>query len=56
MLKCVKLVTFGKLHNARTIGDAEVCKKKELHLVDCIMLELWEMLKSVKLVTLGDCI
>ena len=42
MLKCVKLVTLDELHNARTVGDAEVCKKKkkELHLVDCIMLEL----------------
>ena len=42
MLKYVKLVTLGGLHNARTIGDAEVCKKnkKLLHLVDCIMLEL----------------
>ena len=28
MLKYVKLVTLGGLHNARTIGDAEVCKKE----------------------------
>ena len=47
---------LGRLCNARTVLDAEVCKKIFLHLVDCIMLELWEMLKSVKLVTLGDCI
>ena len=30
MLKCVQLVTFGELHNARTVGDAEVCKKKKM--------------------------
>ena len=50
MLKCVKLVTFGELHNARTVGDAEVCKKKKrrLHLVDCVMPELYEMLKVCK--------
>ena len=80
MLKCVKLVTFGELHNARTVGDAEVCKKKKkvtlgglcntrtvgdaevckkkkkrLHLVDCVMPELYEMLKvcKKKMVTLG---
>ena len=26
MLKCIKLVTHGGLCNARTVGDAEVCK------------------------------
>ena len=28
MLKCVNLVTLSGLCNARTVGDAEVCKKK----------------------------
>ena len=26
MLKCVNLVTLSGLCNARTVGDAEVCK------------------------------